>query len=58
MNNNSSMMNTILLIVVLIILVGGAIWWYTNYGTAPQQPAQQTSGLQVNVGQTQQPAQQ
>ena len=56
MNNNGSSMNTILLIVVLIILVGGAIWWYTNYGATPQ-PEQQ-NGLQINVGQTQEPAQQ
>ena len=51
MNNNSGV-NTILLVVILVVIVGGGIWWYTAYGPGAKQPAQQTNGLQINVGDT------
>ncbi len=49
--NNGGNVNTILLVVVIIILVGGVVFWYNAYGPgAPKQ--QDTNGLQINLGQT------
>ena len=52
MNNNSGV-NTILLVVILLILVGGGVWWYETYGPGAQPAKQQTSGVQINLGTTQ-----
>lgn len=40
--------NTILIVMVIIIIVAFGAYWYTH--RAPAAPAQDTSGVQINLG--------
>ena len=47
----SSNVNTILIVIVLVLVVGGGVWWYQQYGPdGPGAPQEESSDLQINIG--------